>query len=123
MYEMGGAGSTKLKFFRIIHKKSEKKLWYFQILIVILQHIRVTKNKEDYNMTKIMSNPKEPTVTYRHDYATEAHNESEEYPFMASCNNDELVNHVFAREEEYARTGYAVDFLEMMANLKNEFEW
>lgn len=50
-------------------------------------------------MTKIMSNPKEPTVTYRHDYATEAHNESEEYPFMASCNNDELVNHVFAREE------------------------
>lgn len=30
-------------------------------------------------MTKIMSNPKEPTVTYRHDYATEAHNESEEY--------------------------------------------
>ena len=41
-------------------------------------------------MTKIMSNPKEPTVTYRHDYATEAHNESEEYPFMASCNNDEL---------------------------------
>jgi len=123
MYEMGGAGSTKLKFFRIIHKKSEKKLWYFQILIVILQHIRVTKNKEDYNMTKIMSNPKEPTVTYRHDYATEAHNESEEYPFMASCNNDELVNHVFAREEEYARTGYAVDFLEMMADLKNEFEW
>lgn len=73
-------------------------------------------------MTKIMSNPKEPTVTYRHNYATEAHNESEEYPFMASCNNDELVNHVFAREEEYARTGYAVDFLEMMADLKNEFE-
>lgn len=98
--------------------RKAKKLWYFQILIVILQHIRVTKNKEDYNMTKIMSNPKEPTVTYRHDYATEAHNESEEYPFMASCNNDELVNHVFAREEEYARTGYAVDFLEMMADLK-----
>ena len=119
----GGAGSTKLKFFRIIHKKSEKKLWYFQILIVILQHIRVTKNKEDYNMTKIMSNSKEPAVTYRHDYATEAHNESEEYPFMTSCNNDELANHVLAREEEYARTGYAVDFLEMMADFKNEFEW
>ena len=49
-------------------------------------------------MTKIMSNSKErlndkaqrffedsgtvqePTVTYRHDYATEAHNESGEYP-------------------------------------------
>ena len=29
-------------------------------------------------------------------------NESEEYPFMASYNNDELVNHVLAREEEYA---------------------
>ena len=41
-------------------------------------------------MTKIISNSKEPTVTNRHDYATEAHNESEEYPFMASCNNDEL---------------------------------
>lgn len=72
-------------------------------------------------MTKIMSNPKEPTVTYRHDYATEAHNESEEYPFMTPCNNDELVNHVLAREEEQARTGNAVDFLEMMANFKNEF--
>ena len=50
-------------------------------------------------------------------------NESEEYPFMTSCNNDELVNHVLAREEEYARTGNAVDFLEMMADFKNEFEW
>lgn len=74
-------------------------------------------------MTKIMSNSKEPTVAYRHEYATEAHNESEEYPFMTPCNNDELVKHVFAREEEYARTGYAVDFLEMMADFKNEFEW
>lgn len=55
----GGAGSMKFKFFRIIHKKREKKLWYFQILIVILQHIRVAKIKEDYNMTKIMSNSKE----------------------------------------------------------------
>ena len=91
-------------------------------------------------MTKIMSNSKErlndkaqrffedsstvqePTVAYRHDYATET-NESEEYPFMASCNNDELANHVLAREEEYARTGNAVDFLEMMADFKNEFEW
>ena len=118
-----GAESTKLKFFRIIHKKSEKKLWYFQILIVILQQIRVTKIKEDYNMTKIMSNSKEPAVTYRHDYATEAHNESEEYPFMTSCNNDELANHVLAREEEYAKTGNAIDFLEMMADFKNEFEW
>lgn len=45
-----------------------------------MQHIRVTKNKEDYNMTKIMSNSKGPAVTYRHDYATEAHNESEEFP-------------------------------------------
>ena len=88
-----------------------------------MQHIRVTKNKEDYNMTKILSNSKEPTVTYRHDYATEAHNESEVYPFMTSCNNDELVNHVLAHEEEYARTGNAVDFLEMMVNFKNEFEW
>ena len=51
-------------------------------------------------MTKIISNSKEPTVTNRHDYATEAHNESEEYPFMSSCNNDELLNHVLAREEE-----------------------
>ena len=50
-------------------------------------------------------------------------NESEEYPFMASYNNDELVNHVLAREEEYAKAGNAVDFLEMMANFKNEFEW
>ncbi len=92
-------------------------------------------------MTKIMSNSKErlndkaqhffedsstvqePMVAYRHDYATEAHNESEEYPFMTSCNNDELANHVLAREEEYARTGNAVDFLEMMADFKNEFEW
>ena len=92
-------------------------------------------------MTKIMSNSKErlnnkaqrffedsctvqePTVAYRHDYATEDHNESEKYSFMTSSNNDELVNHVFAREEEYARTGYAVDFLEMMANFKNEFKW
>lgn len=31
-------------------------------------------------MTKIMSNSKEPAVTYHHDYATEAHNESEEFP-------------------------------------------
>ena len=50
-------------------------------------------------------------------------NESEEYPFMASYNTDELVNHVLAREEEYAKTGNAVDFLEMMADFKNEFEW
>ena len=50
-------------------------------------------------------------------------NESEEDPFMASYNNDELVNHVLAREEEYAKTGNAVDFLEMMADFKNEFEW
>ena len=56
------------------------------------------------------------------DYGTET-NESEEYPFMASYNNDELVNHVLALEEEYARTGNAVDFLEMMADFKNEFEW
>lgn len=69
-------------------------------------------------MTKVMSNSKEPTVTNRHDYATEAHNESEEYPFMTSCNNDELANHVLAREEEYTRTGYAVDFLEMLADFK-----
>ena len=48
-------------------------------------------------MTKIMSNSKEPAVTYRHDYATEAHKESEEYPFMTSCNNDELVNHVLGK--------------------------
>lgn len=74
-------------------------------------------------MTKIMLNSKEPAVTYRHEYVTEAHNESGEYPFMTSCNNDELANHVLAREEEYARTGYAVDFLEMMADFKNEFEW
>ena len=74
-------------------------------------------------MTKIMSNSKEPTVAYRHDYATETQNESEKYPFMTSCNNDELANHVLAREEEYARTGNAVDFLEMMADFKNEFEW
>ena len=69
-------------------------------------------------MTKIMSNSKEPTVAYRHDYATETQNESEEYPFTASCNNDELANHVLAREEEYARTGNAIDFLEMMADFK-----
>lgn len=69
-------------------------------------------------MTKIMSNSKEPTVVYRHNYATEAHNESEEYPFMASCNNDELVNHVLANEEEYARTGNAIGFLEMMTDFK-----
>ena len=110
-------------FLQFIPQNIILKLWYFQILIVILQHIRVTKNKEDYYITKIMSNSKEPTVTYRRDYATEAHNESEEYPFMTPCNNDELVNHVLAREEEYARTGYAVDFLEMMADFKNEFEW
>ena len=42
---------------------------------------------------------------------------------ITSCNNDELVNHVLAHEEEYARTGNAVDFLEMMADFKNEFEW
>ena len=38
-------------------------------------------------MTKIMSNPKEPTVAYRHDYATEAHNKSEEYPFINTALN------------------------------------
>ena len=57
------------------------------------------------------------------DCGTETHNETEEYPFMTSCNNDELVNHVLAREEEYAKTGNAVDFLEMMVDFKNEFEW
>ena len=106
-----------------------------------MQHIRVTKIKEDYYMTKIMSNSKErlndkaqrffedsctvqePTVAYRHDYATETQNESEEYPFTASCNNDELANHVLAHEEEYAKTGNAIDFLKMMADFKNEFEW
>jgi hypothetical protein len=62
------------------------------------------------------------TIIKSFDCGTET-NESEEYPFMTSCNNDELANHVFAREEEYARTGYAVDFLEMMADFKNEFEW
>ncbi len=35
-------------------------------------------------MTKIMSNSKEPTVAYRHEYATEAHNEFEEYPFIVT---------------------------------------
>ena len=92
-------------------------------------------------MTKIMSNSKErlndkaqrffedsctvqeQTVPYRHDYATETQNESEEYTFTASCNNDELANHVLAHEEEYAKTGNAIDFLEMMADFKNEFEW
>ena len=62
------------------------------------------------------------TRTKAFDCGTET-NESEEYPFMASYNNDELVNHVLAREEEYAKTGNAVDFLEMMADFKNEFEW
>ena len=62
------------------------------------------------------------TIIKSFDCGTET-NESEEYPFMTSCNNDELVNHVLAREEEYARTGNAVDFLEMMADFKNEFEW
>ena len=62
------------------------------------------------------------TIIKSFDCGTET-NESEEYPFMASYNNDELANHVLAREEEYARTGNAVDFLEMMTNFKNEFEW
>ena len=62
------------------------------------------------------------TIIKSFDCGTET-NESEEYPFMTSGNNDELVNHVLAREEEYARTGYAVDFLEMMAEFKNKFEW
>lgn len=62
------------------------------------------------------------TIIKSFDCGTET-NESEEYPFMTSGNNDELVNHVLAREEEYARTGYAVDFLEMMADFKNKFEW
>ena len=62
------------------------------------------------------------TIIKSFDYGTET-NESEEYPFMTSCNNDELVNHVLAHEEEYARTGNAVDFLEMMADFKNEVEW
>ena len=62
------------------------------------------------------------TIIKSFDCGTETY-ESEEYPFMASYNNDELVNHVLAREEEYARTGNAVDFLEMMADFKNEFEW
>ena len=62
------------------------------------------------------------TIIKSFDCGTET-NESEEYPFMTSCNNDELANHVLAREEEYARTGNAVDFLEMMADFKNEFEW
>lgn len=62
------------------------------------------------------------TIIKSFDCGTET-NESEEYPFMASYNNDELMNHVLAHEEEYARTGNAVDFLEMMADFKNEFEW
>ena len=62
------------------------------------------------------------TIIKPFDCGTET-NESEEYPFMASYNNDELVNHVLAHEEEYARTGNAVDFLEMMVDFKNEFEW
>ena len=59
-------------------------------------------------MPKIMSNSKErlnekaqcffedsstvqePAVAYRHDYTIEVHNVSEEYPFMTSCNNDEM---------------------------------
>ena len=59
-------------------------------------------------MTKIMSNSKEqlndkaqrffeasstvqePRGAYRPYYAKEAHNESEEYPFTTSCNNDEM---------------------------------
>ena len=111
------------------------------VLSNINRNFATNKSNQNYNMTKIMSNSKErlndkaqrffedsctvqePTVAYRHEYATEAHNESEEYPFMTPCNNDELVNHVLAREEEYARTGNAVDFLEMMANFKNEFKW
>ncbi len=37
-------------------------------------------------MTKIMSNSKEPAVTYRHDYATEAKNEFEgsRYEYLIS---------------------------------------
>ena len=62
------------------------------------------------------------TIIKSFDCGTET-NESEEYPFMASCNNDELANHVLAHEEEYAKTGNAIDFLEMMADFKNEFEW
>ena len=89
----------------------------------IMSNSKEQLNDKAQRFFEASSTDQEPIVAYRHDYATEAHNESEEYPFMTSCNNDELVNHVLAREEEYARTGYAVDFLEMMADFKNEFEW
>lgn len=69
------------------------------------------------SVLKILSFPDMYSIKYIQCYI------SEKYPFMTSCNNDELVNHVLAHEEEYARTGNAVDFLEMMADFKNEFEW
>ena len=69
------------------------------------------------SVLKILSFPDMYSIKYIQCY------KSEKYPFMTSCNNDELVNHVLVREEEYARTGNAVDFLEMMADFKNEFEW
>lgn len=59
----------------------------------------------------------------RHDYATESYNDSEQYPFMESYDDEELTNRILAREEEYTRTGNAVDFQEMMADFKNEFKW
>ena len=65
----------------------------------------------------------EPTVAYRHDYPTEPYNDSKEYPFMETYNDEELANRVLAYEEEYARTGNAIDFQDMMADFKKEFQW
>lgn len=65
----------------------------------------------------------EPTVACRKGYATETYNDSEEYPFMETYNDEELANRVLVREEEYTRTSTAVDFQDMMADFKNEFEW
>lgn len=65
----------------------------------------------------------EPTVAYHHKYTTETFTDSEEYPFMESCNDEELSNRVLAHEEEYAKTGNAIDFQDMMADFKNEFKW
>ena len=73
----------------------------------IMSNSKEQLNDKAQRFFEASSTVQEPIVAYRHDYATEAHNESEEYPFMTSCNNDELANHVLAPEEEYARAGNA----------------
>ncbi len=56
----------------------------------IMSNSKERLNDKAQRFFEASSTVQEPTVAYRHDYTIEAHNVSEEYPFMTSCNNDEM---------------------------------